>query len=348
MVFDPKIGKLACPYCATSLTIETNIDKIVERDFYSALRPENQRLQPMAMDAMQISCDSCGATVIFIPPESAKECDFCAAKLVAQPKSSDPLVAPESVLPFSVTPPQAIANLRTWTNSRWFAPSELKTMAQHDKAESIYLPYWTFDSNTQTNYAGHRGDNYQETEYYNDSEGKRQSRSVTKTNWSSVSGETSRHFDDIPVPATKSVLPKYIERLKWDFTELVSYEPAYLSGHKAQVYQVSLEQGFERFKQIAEGIIRGDVNNSIGGDRQQIDTLDTSYTDITFKHLLVPVYAGAYRFNGKVYQILINGKTGEVHGERPYSWLKIGCLIFAIIGLIVFFVLLFSFFGSMR
>ncbi len=348
MVFDPKIGKLACPYCATSQTIETNIHKIVERDFHSALRPENQRLQPMATDAMQVSCDSCGATVVFIPPESAKECDFCAAKLVAQPKSSDPLVAPESVLPFSVTPPQAMSNLKTWTNSRWFAPSELKTMAQHDKAESIYLPYWTFDSSTQTVFTGQRGDDYQETEYYNDSEGNQKSRSVTKTNWNYASGQTARHFDDIPVPATKSVLPKYIERLKWDFSGLVSYEPAYLSGHKAQVYQVSLEEGFERFKQIAEGVIRGDVNNAIGGDKQRIDSMDTSYADITFKHLLVPVYAGAYRFNGKVYQILINGKTGEVQGERPYSWFKIGCLVIAIIGIILFFVVLFSILGSMR
>lgn len=342
MVFDPKVGKLACPYCATSQTIATDIGKIVEHDFYSALRPENQRLQPMATDAMQISCDSCGATVVFIPPESAKQCDFCAAKLVAQPKSSDPLVAPESVLPFAITNADALANLKNWTNTRWFAPSELKTMARHEKAESIYLPFWTFDANSRTDFTGQRGEDYQKTEYYTDSDGNQKERTRTETNWYHVSGETDRHFDDVPVPASKSVLPKYLERLKWDFSELVSYEPAYLSGHKAQVYQVTLEEGFERFKQICEIVIRGDVNRAIGGDRQQIDSMNTQYSEITFKHLLVPVYAGAYRFNNKVYQILINGKTGEVHGERPYSWLKIGCLIVAIIGVIAFLVILFS------
>lgn len=342
MVFDPKIGKLACPYCAYSQTIETNINKIVERDFQSALQAGSQKLQPMAIDAMQVSCDSCGATVVFIPPESAKQCDFCAAKIVAQPKSSDPLVAPESVIPFAITNQQAISNLKSWTSSRWFAPSELKTMAQHDKAESIYLPYWTFDSDTQTYYTGQRGEDYQVKEYYTDSEGKEQERTRTETNWYDASGQTARHFDDIAVPATKSVLPNYLERLQWDFSALVAYEPAYLSGHKAQVYQVTLEEGFERFKQIAEGVIRGDVHRSIGGDRQRIDSMDTTYANVTFKHLLVPVYAGAYRFNNKVYQIVINGKTGEVQGERPYSWLKIGCLVFAIIALILFIVLLVS------
>lgn len=346
MVFDPKIGKLACPYCATSEEVASDANKIVERDFFSAVQNANRKLQPLATDAMQVSCDSCGATVVFIPPESAKSCDFCAAKIVAQPKSSDPLVAPESLLPFSVTNSDALANLRAWTSSRWFAPSELKTMAQHDKAESIYLPYWTFDSYTGTHFSGRRGEDYQETERYTDSEGKEQTRTHTRTNWFNVSGDTSRQFDDVPVPATTSVLPKYLERLKWDFSGLVSYEPAYLSGHKAQVYQVTLEEGFERFKKIAESVIRGDVNQAIGGDRQEISSMSTTYSDVTFKHLLVPVYAGAYRFNGKVYQILVNGKTGEVQGERPYSWLKIGCLVIAIIGFILFLVLLYSLFGS--
>lgn len=347
MVFDPKIGKLACPYCAHAQTIETNVAKIVERDFQSFLKPENERLQPLAKDAMQVSCDSCGAIVVFIPPESAKECDFCAAKLVAQPKSSDPLVAPESLLTFSITNKEAISKLKTWTSSRWFAPSALKTMAQHDKAHSVYLPYWTFDAYSKTQFSGQRGEDYEETEVYVDSDGNEQERRKTLTNWFKVSGETDRHFDDVPIPATTSVLPKYISKLNWNFQELVSYEPAYLSGHKAQVYQVSLEEGYEKFKKIAEGVIRGDVNQAIGGDRQKIERMDSQFSAVTFKHLLVPVYAGAYRLNNKVYQIVINGKTGEVQGERPYSWLKIGCLISAIIGFIIFIILLVTLFKSL-
>ncbi|MCW5958685.1 MAG: hypothetical protein KIS76_00895 [Pyrinomonadaceae bacterium] len=340
MVFDPKIGKLACPYCASSAEIVSDPSAIVERDFYSFLRPENQRLQPMAVDAMQVSCGSCGATIVFIPPESARQCDFCGAKIVAQPKSSDPLVAPESVLPFSITNKQAIENLKQWTSSRWFAPSKLKTLAEHDRADSIYLPYWTFDADSNTDFTGQRGDDYQETEHYTDSQGKQQSRSVTKTSWSYAAGSTSRHFDDVPIPATTSVLPKYLERLNWDFTELVSYEPAYLSGHRAQVYQVPLEAGFERFRQIADSVIRGDVNREIGGDRQQIDSMTTDFSNITFKHLLVPVYAGAYKFKGKVYQIVVNGKTGEIQGERPYSWVKISMLVLAILFVLMTVVLI--------
>lgn len=342
MIFDPKVGKLACPYCDATKTIQTNVADIVERDFQSYLRPEADRLQPLAKDAMQVSCGSCGATVVFVPPMTSTSCDFCGGKYVAQSKSADPLVAPEGVLPFSFTNQQAVGALKSWTNSRWFAPTKLKTLAEHDKADSVYLPYWTFDAYSATNYSGQRGDDYQESESYTDSDGKRKTRSVTKTNWNYVSGNVSRHFDDTPVPATTSVLPKYLERLNWNFGELVSYDPGYLSGHKAQTYQVSLEDGFEKFKIIADSVIRSDVRRDIAGDRQQIDNMQTNFSDVTFKHLLVPVYAGAYKFNNKVYQVVINGRTGEVQGERPFSWLKIGCLTIAILAVLIFFLIIYA------
>ena len=69
----------------------------------------------------------------------------------------------------------------------------------------------------------------------------------------------------------------------------------------------------------------------IGGDEQRVSNISTEYSNITFKHLLLPVYAGAYRYNNKVFQIVVNGRTGEVQGERPYSWLKIGCLVVVIL-----------------
>jgi hypothetical protein len=342
MVFDPQLGKLACPYCDTQKTIATNISEIIERDLSSYMDPVNQQLQPLATDAMQVSCDSCGATVTFVPPTIATSCDFCAAKLVAQPKSADPLVAPEGVIPFSVASGKANSALKKWTASRWFAPNALKTMASHNDAESVYIPYWTFDADTVTNYTGQRGDDYQETEHYTDSDGKSRTRTHTRTNWYSAHGQVQRHFDDTPIPATISVLPDYLTRLNWDFGELVSYDPGYLSGHKAQTYQVSLGEGFEKFQTFSESVITGDVKSDIGGDRQVVNSMDTDFSNVTFKHILVPVYAGAYRFNKKTFQVVINGRTGEVFGERPYSSLKIGCLIAAIIALILIIVLVIS------
>lgn len=336
MVFDPKVGTLACPYCGTTQEIERHPEKVTERDFSEFLRPAEDRLRPMAKEAMQVSCDSCGATVTFIPPETATICEFCGAKIVAQPKAADPLVAPEGIIPFSVPNKTAASAVSDWTRTRWFAPNKLKTMAQQGRVSSVYIPYWTFDSDTETRYTGEQGEDYTV------STGPGNPR-VKKTKWYPASGIVSRHFDDVPVPASTSVLPHYVSSMRWDFSELTSYDPAFLSGHRAQTYQVPLEAGFEAFKNFIEPVIRRDVLSDIGGDSQRIHSMDTGYSNVTFKHILAPVYAGAYRFNNKVYQVIVNGRTGEVYGERPYSTLKIGCLVIVIFFLVVLIVLISSF-----
>ena len=73
-----------------------------------------------------------------------------------------------------------------------------------------------------------------------------------------------------------------------------------------------------------------------------IHNISTHYSDITFKHLLLPVYAGAYRFNQKIYQIVVNGRTGEIQGDRPYSFWKIALFVAAILFLLLVIALVFG------
>jgi ribosomal protein S27E len=339
MVFDAALGKLACPYCEQAVEIAAD-GTVDERDYNHFTTRAAQNLQPMAVNAMQVNCGSCGATVNFTPPETATSCAFCGGKIVAQPKAADPLVAPEGVLPFSVPPPQAIGNFKAWIGSLWFAPSALRTMATSDRLSSVYIPYWTYDAATQSSYNGERGDYYYETENYEEG-GEQRTRQVRHTRWSHASGHVDRHFDDVCVPATTSLSEQYLRKLEpWDLDQLKSYEPAFLSGHRAQTYQITLDAGFEKFTAIAASVIDGDVRRDIGGDEQRVSEISTEYGGVTFKHLLLPIYAGAYRFNDKIFQIVVNGRTGEVQGERPYSWLKIGCLVLFILGVIVVLVAL--------
>ncbi len=345
LVFEPKDGGLTCPYCGHKELIPTSAEQVEERSFEQYLKPRADQLQVLAQDALEVQCTSCGAIVTFVPPEVARECDFCGAKIVAQPKSADPTVAPEGVLPFGITQQQATQAVKGWLSSRWFAPDALKRFASPEAIDGIYLPYWTYDAHTTSYYKGERGEYYYVTENYTerDAQGNsvQRTRQVRQTNWHSASGTVSRWFDDLIIPATRSLPPDRLYALEpWDLVELKTYEPAYLSGYKAQRYQVELGEGFEQAKAISARIIEGDVRSNIGGDEQRISNITTHYSGITFKHLLLPVYVGAYRLNQKVYQIVINGRTGEVQGDRPYSALKITLLILTILFVIGFFLLL--------
>ncbi len=341
MVFNPQNGRLTCLYCQHTEEIKA-VGTVDENSYTEFLRGGANHLQKMATDAMQVGCSSCGAIVNFTPPETARNCDFCGAKIVAQPKSADPLIAPEGVLPFCIVPQQASSNFNVWVKSLWFAPSKLKDFARPEKISSVYIPYWTYDAFARSDYAGERGEHYYTTEYYTEN-GEQKSRQVRHTNWYSASGTVERQFDDESIPATKSLPQKYLDELEpWDFAELKSYEPAFLAGHKAQTYQISLPEGFELFKMRASSAILNDVQRDIGGDEQRVHNVSTDYSNITFKHLLLPIYAGAYQFNNKTFQIVVNGRTGEVQGERPYSWVKIALLVLFLIVLIVILVSVFG------
>jgi hypothetical protein len=195
---------------------------------------------------------------------------------------------------------------------------------QKEKLRGMYLPYWTYDSNTTTSYTGQRGDNYEVQEQYTNDKGESSTRTVTKIRWSHRSGTVHNSFDDVLVVASNSLPKKHTYNLEpWDLNSLVPFDQKFLAGFKAESYGIDVQQGFETAKDIMQDEIDTTIRSDIGGDHQQITTKNTNYKDIKFKHILLPIWLSAYRYNNKVYRFMINGRTGEVQGERPYSWIKI-------------------------
>ena len=101
-----------------------------------------------------------------------------------------------------------------------------------------------------------------------------------------------------------------------------------------------LRAGFNLAKDKMVPDIDSKIRWDIGGDEQRILSKTTYYQNITFKYILLPVWISAYRFKERTFQFLVNARTGEVQGERPWSWIKITLLvifILALIGVIVYF-----------
>ena len=338
--FAPEGGCLTCPYCGRQERIEPPAGAVEERSYEQYLQLHADRMGTLAEGALEVACETCGAAVTFTPPLVAGECDFCGSPIVAQPRSADPVLAPEAVLPFSVTRDAAAGSVRAWIASRWFAPNALQKFAAQESIGGVYIPFWTYDAHAATRYEGERGEHYFTTEHYTerDAQGRevQRTRQVRHTRWHPASGTVERWFDDITVPATKSLPPARLTSLEpWDLGELTAYQPAYLSGYKAQRYQVGLAEGFKLAKRAAAPLIESDVRRDIGGDEQRVSGLATNYSAVTFKHLLLPVYVGAYRFREKVYQVVVNGRTGEVQGERPYSFWKIFLFVLCLVAVLL-------------
>ncbi|MGZ5685862.1 MAG: hypothetical protein ACXWG9_17190, partial [Usitatibacter sp.] len=164
-----------------------------------------------------------------------------------------------------------------------------------------------------------------------------------ETRWSPASGHVGKFHDDVMVMASRT-LPAGIlgAAARWNLKGLVPYQPEFVSGFQAEAYQVGLREGFPIAKVTIDAQVAELVRRDIGGDQQRIHEVATQYSDIKFKHVLLPVWISAYRYRDKVYRFIINGQTGEVSGESPKSWWKIALLTAAILILLFVLLLLFS------
>ncbi len=274
----------------------------------------------------EIHCNNCGADFSMPNYVHADECPYCDMNLVV-PVDLERYFKPDGVLPFEVDHNEAVAGFKKWLHGLWFAPNALKKKAiQATPINASYMPFWTFDADTFSKYHGSRGDNYVTTVRRNG-----QTQTVVKTRWRSVSGSVSVPFDDLTVLATKSLPLKFQSFLsQWNLGKARQFDGRYLSGFHSELYTIELTSGFELAKQVMDGVIRGRIRIDIGGDHQIISSVQTQYNNVGFQLVLAPVYISAFNYNKKTYRYVINGQSGKAYGERPWSWWKIGGLIFMV------------------
>jgi DNA-directed RNA polymerase subunit RPC12/RpoP len=338
--FAPGTSSLKCPYCSFEIQIAQSDVQIGELEYQAYL--EKAGSEKESSEAHRVKCDKCGAETTMPPEATAGSCPFCSANMVFTGRVSKQ-IKPESLLPFKIPQKEAFESFRRWIKGLWFAPGDLKKYAEAEgKLAGVYVPYWTYDSDTTTVYRGERGDHYYTTESYTTQENGRtvtRTRQVQHTRWTPAAGTVFNSFDDILILASKSLPRKYTDSLEpWDLPNLVAYADEYLSGFRAESYQIPLSEGFEAAKGVMAGAIHQSIRQDIGGDEQRIHSTQTQYGAITFKHILLPVWMSAYRFQEKVFRILINARTGEVQGERPFSGWKIAGAVLAallVIGIVI-------------
>jgi predicted RNA-binding Zn-ribbon protein involved in translation (DUF1610 family) len=329
--YQPGTASQKCPYCGAENAIAQSAEVIRELDYAAVLRDAMATAE--TIDVITVKCQACGAESTKPPNVTSGQCPFCGANIVAT-GSSKKAIKPSALLPFDIDHRQAGDLFKTWIQGLWFAPNALRKLARRDSGiNGLYCPFWTYDCHVTTHYTGQRGDDYWDMETYTAHENGRsvtRTRQVRRTRWWPASGTVFNRFDDVLVVASESLPRAYAEALEpWDLNKLVPYQDAYLSGFRAESYQVDLPTGFERAKQIMAPAIHQTICADIGGDRQQVSSQDSQYDGIAFKHVLLPVWLSAYRYRNKVYRFLVNARTGEVQGERPWSWAKISLAVIA-------------------
>ncbi|MDL2253135.1 transposase [Ruminococcaceae bacterium OttesenSCG-928-I18] len=325
-----------CVSCRTPGEVQTASDAVFEHPFEGYFqRVESEIAFP---EQSFVVCQNCGAEVVFGETQTAAVCPMCSSSQVNLQKQVAG-VPPDGIIPFKVDKPQAQENFKKWVKTRWFAPNKLKEAYQQGKLDGVYLPFWTFDADAEASYTGQGGKYVTRT----DSEGK----TYTETVWTPVSGHISASYDDIQVCAAQERAQQVIDSVLPYNTSVGSnpYAGAYLSGFEAERYAFGADQGVELAKQTMERDLHNKAEWDIQGmgyDTANVFTLNAQYHNIRYKHMLLPAWLSAFAFGGKQYLYVINGETGKVGGQRPYSIPKIIAACLVALAVVLFFILFFN------
>jgi hypothetical protein len=325
---------LVCPYCGTVSPAELSSDGtlVKEHDLALALRaiPDTQR--GWELDRTSVQCQSCQAISLFDATRVAQRCEFCGSPAIVPYAKTRNVIYPESLLPFAVSEGQVRESIRRWYASRWFAPNRLKHAALTDRVGGIYLPYWTFDARVHARWTAEAGHYYYETRTVTRN-GRRETVQERRVRWVPAAGELDTVFDDELVPATQGIHAALLRAIEpFPTADLRPYDRGYVSGWVVEQYQLDLIAAAERSRAAMDAKVRARCAGDVPGDTYRNLDVAATYRDQTFKHTLLPVWLLHYDYGHKSYQVVVNGVTGAIAGEQPYSWIKI---FFAVLALII-------------
>ena len=224
-----------------------------------------------------------------------------------------------------------------------FAPNRFKKAALTDTLHGVYLPYWTFDAHVHAAWTAMAGYVYFENVQRRGSDGRLVNVAEQRVRWEPAAGEVEHFFDDDPVPGTMGVelaLLRKVEPFPTRGDELKPYEPTYLRGWTVERYQVDLRKAAELNLAQMDAAMRELCAKQVPGDTQRDLQVQTQYQGRTFKHVLVPVWLVTYTYGPKNYQIVVNGYTGTVAGDRPISYVKVFVYVILPVLIIVLLLLL--------
>ena len=176
---------------------------------------------------------------------------------------------------------------------------------------------------------------------------RRNNKTYTTVDWYPVNGTVQQNFDDIQICASANAQRQLASQIQPFGTSrgCKPYDVAYLAGAQAEHYALQLDEGYRQAQGQMEASLNTAATNQIlsrGFQQASVTQLNPSYTNVTYKQVLLPVWLAAFTHGGKSWHYAINGETGKVSGERPYSPVKIGALVALIAIICLLFILIFG------
>jgi DNA-directed RNA polymerase subunit RPC12/RpoP len=309
MEFDVERQNAVCRSCGYVEVIEDETASVEEAEQALDYVLPTTRAHCWAEAQHRLACSQCGAISLLPPGQTTNECPYCGSRQLTASDETVELVDPNLIGLARFDEGKASHSLREWLGNGWFIPDDLKNLARPSRLRPAYYPFWTFDGTLQMKWTGRVNEG-----------------SSRSPQWGTRQGVETEMFDDVQVPGLRSMPASELSRIEpFRLKELVEFKPEVLAGWKALTYDLPLADASLKAREKVARRVRRELYNRVlvGYQKQDLRSGEMSWSGMTFKLVLLPLWVGTYRYRGKKYRLLINGQTGKVGGEKPVDTVKV-------------------------
>lgn len=320
IVFNPEIGAFKCEYCGGSFSAEE----------LKNMEDEKNSNKEEEVEYVHYNCPDCGAEIITDENTAATFCVYCGNSSIIKSRLSGKF-APSKVIPFSKTKDDAIKAFKSLKKGRLLIPKEFINEKNIEKITGVYIPFWLYDisSSGALDIDATRVNSWTKGDTH-----------YTKTDYYKVLRDGSMNFFRIPVDGSTRFDNDIMNSIEpFDYTKLVDYNHAYLSGFLAEKYdvesEVAINDALERSNRSTRETMLGSA--SLYSSKVIVNDTITS-KEVNHEYVMLPVYMVNVKYKDKYYLFAMNGDTGEFVGNIPLDKKKaflLGVISFISLMLIV-------------
>lgn len=333
--YNPELQMLECEYCG----FKQKIDGTRSDEEYAFEQGLDESSNLWSTETKVIRCENCGAENVVSSDAITSTCPFCGSNQVVD---TDELVGikPHRVIPFTISKEDSSKIYTKFVKKRFFSPNIIKNNKIKLNLNGVYLPIWTFDTDSFSRYDGMLGKFYTTTV----GSGKNR-RTVTRTMWYHIHGTTQLIFDDLIVNGGVQITQSEILRISpFSTNESFLYDKKFLVGFSAEHNKVKLDVAWKNAKTLANPKIKAKILSKYHYDVVGEIKINTNFNNIKYKYVLIPVWIGTYKYKNKDYRFLVNGENGKMYAKAPTSILKVALVttLVIILGIIILVLAYFS------
>ena len=319
--------QLTCPYCGRTQALTAEEVGQAAAEFEFTLETMARARYGWGEERRELVCESCGAAVAVAPDVLTSTCAFCGSNRVHARDITGEQLRPTALIPFVVDRERLQAQVAEWLGRGWMHPPELRDVRALRELTGVYLPFWTFDAHIGADWKAEVGTPRTERYFSN---GEWKTRTVIDWRWRS--GQVHLPINDHLVAGTGHVSQVILGKVTpFDLNGLVEYEPGYLAGWQAKAYDVPLQDGWELAREEMRKQAKRACHSDTGSAHVRNFRMTADFADEHWRYILLPVYLASYPFEDHKFQVMVNGQTGKVAGQKPVAWLRVWLVIAAIL-----------------